>query len=552
MAAGAHETENNDKTGHSDRRIAQSRNTHAQHALPGSIALALLYRVASHALSGQKSLSSHLTPIQYDLKKRRKDPRSSDQKAKTIPAMKSFRSKVPAAVLILATLLVAGRTTALAERPLKCNEYIISVWSRGASAADLRRHAKMRKADPTMLHVGVSCGQAGEHLRKFSIAELPWESLPPSGRRVNDQMCVRVKCSKRTNEVQKVMALAACPEDRSLSAVQHGRVLKVSLGTGARYNSLRWDSSTVWDPSTETNREVDGKNCLPHDLTKAELKSAALAAVEQCEVRMKADPKYQFAVEALTQEKPFEWHKKTVTKKANKELARLGRDPRFRDRLREKLAHYSEAEVAREMHSKFAVTTECMDSDFFGFLSGGKNKICRDSLQAWIDKKEHKCAKSGPTNAERSFRDTAERAIPEKRKMLRNFNFVAPLVEDVKTIHVLPPGFKGQFFDTDEEEPREAGGGSTRGDGVGNENSRINDGMPATKAEAATLLGIPESASELQVKKAYRMSMLKFHPDKYKEGGEMSQEQMSAMTQKLNAAKGIMDKALGVSFLRLN
>jgi hypothetical protein len=304
----------------------------------------------------------------------------------------------------------------------------------------------------------------------------------------------------------------------------------------------------AWDPSTETNREVDGENCIPHDLTKAELKAAALAATEQCEVRMKADPKYLFAAEALTQQRPFEWHLKMVHKKANAEIARLQRDPRFRDRMREKLSHYSEKEVAREMHSKFAVTTECMDIDFFGFLQGGKNKICRDSLQAWIDKKERKCAKSGPTNAERSFRETAERAIPDKRKMIRNFNFVAPLVEDVKTIHVLPPGFKGQFFDTHEEEPRSG----ERESGGNAPNSSGNDDMPTTKADAAALLGIPVSASQSEVKKSYRKSMLKYHPDRYKEGGDMSQDDMSKMTQKLNAAKDIMDKSLGVSFLRLN
>ena len=76
--------------------------------------------------------------------------------------------------------------------------------------------------------------------------------------------------------------------------------------------------------------------------------------------------------------------------------------------------------------------------------------------------------------------------------------------------------------------------------------------MPTTKADAAALLGIPVSASQSEVKKSYRKSMLKYHPDRYKEGGDMSQDDMSKMTQKLNAAKDIMDKSLGVSFLRLN
>ena len=142
-------------------------------------------------------------------------------------------------------------------------------------------------------------------------------------------------------------------------------------------------------------------------------------------------------------------------KKASAEVARLKKnDPTFRDRLRERRVHYSEAEIVRDMYGKFAVTTECMEINFFGFMQGGKNKICRDSLQAWIDKKDRKCDKIGPSAAQQSFRATAERAIPHKMKMLRNLYYVPPVPDEVRTIHVLPPGHTGQFFDT-QDEPKE-------------------------------------------------------------------------------------------------
>ena len=212
----------------------------------------------------------------------------------------------------LAYALLIG--TVSAGHRLKCNEYVISVWSRGVSAADLKRHVAAPKADPNMHNVAVSCGVSGEHVRKFSIADLPWDALASGTRGTRkDTMCVRVQCSKRTHQVQKVIALDACPEDQSLEMVPRGRVLRVSLGVGAWYNSLRWADNLVWDASTETNREVDGDNCIPLDLTKVELRKASQAAIEQCEMRLKAEPNTSLLKSWL--KKPLNGTRKMCTKR---------------------------------------------------------------------------------------------------------------------------------------------------------------------------------------------------------------------------------------------
>ena len=352
-----------------------------------------------------------------------------------------------AALLLLLCAMCTQKGAAVGVRlkspkRLKCNEYVIEVSTRGADIERIRSYAQSPKADKGSFHVGVPCGREGQHMRKFSILDMPWDAIPANGRKTPDTMCVRVKCSKRTNEVQKVVALDECPDDRyEYTYIHKGRVVKAFLGS-AWYQSLMWDRSTVWDPSTETNSMVNGENCVPHDLTKEELKQEADSAVLKCEEALRSDPKYKLAQEAVTQEKPFDFHVKTVAKQANALLRKRQDDPKFRDRMQERLQHYSAEEIANEMHGKFAVTPECLKADslsFFKIFTGGKNEACRESLTKWIEKQKKRCSSSGPTVADRHFREIAEQAIPDKRKMMRNIYYEAPPVDDVKSIEVLRP-----------------------------------------------------------------------------------------------------------------